>query len=68
MQSIAIGLNLRETFFDDKIHEQYHNLRLLSYPSVKTGLLRQDGQARAGAHSGITYALLLSITIANGRV
>jgi isopenicillin N synthase-like dioxygenase len=52
MRSIAIGLNLDENYFDNKIHEQYHNLRLLSYPSVKTELLRREGQTRAGAHSG----------------
>lgn len=52
MRSIAIGLDLQESYFDDKIHEQYHNLRLLSYPAIKTDILRKEGQARAGAHSG----------------
>lgn len=52
MRAIALGLDLEETFFDHKIHEQYHNLRLLSYPSIRTNLLRKEGQARAGAHSG----------------
>ncbi|KIM26349.1 hypothetical protein M408DRAFT_330697 [Serendipita vermifera MAFF 305830] len=51
MRSIATGLELEENFFDDKIHEQYHNLRLLNYPSIRTELLRAEGQARAGAHS-----------------
>jgi isopenicillin N synthase-like dioxygenase len=51
MRAIALGLDLDEMFFEDKINEQYHNLRLLSYPSVKTSLLK-EGRARAGAHSG----------------
>ena len=52
MRSIAIGLDLEENFFDSKINDQCHNLRLLSYPPVKRNLLEKDGQARAGAHSG----------------
>jgi isopenicillin N synthase-like dioxygenase len=55
MGAIAIGLDLNELYFEDKINEQYHNLRLLSYPSIKSSLLREDGQARAGAHSGALY-------------
>jgi isopenicillin N synthase-like dioxygenase len=52
MRSIAVGLDLDEMYFEDKINEQQHNLRLLSYPSIKTSLLQKEGQARAGAHSG----------------
>jgi isopenicillin N synthase-like dioxygenase len=52
MRAIALGLDLDEMFFEDKINEQYHNLRLLSYPSIETSLLKKDGQTRAGAHSG----------------
>jgi len=52
MRAIALGLDLEETFFDDKINEQYHNLRLLSYPPIETSLLNKDGQARTKAHSG----------------
>jgi isopenicillin N synthase-like dioxygenase len=52
MRSIALGLNLEERFFDEKINEQCHNLRILSYPPVKKSLLEGEGQARAGAHSG----------------
>ena len=52
MRAIALGLNLDETFFDKKIDQQCHNLRLLSYPPIKTNLLLEEGQARAGAHSG----------------
>ena len=52
MRAIALGLELDETFFDDKIDEQYHNLRLLSYPPIKPSQLEEDGQTRIGAHSG----------------
>jgi isopenicillin N synthase-like dioxygenase len=52
MRSIAVGLDLDEMYFKDKINEQQHNLRLLSYPPIETSLLRKEGQARAGAHSG----------------
>lgn len=51
MRSIAMGLQLGEHFFDERINEQYHNLRLLNYPSIRTELLKGEGQARAGAHS-----------------
>ena|SRR6267154_2499426 len=52
MCSIALGLDLPENFFDKKIDRQDHNLRLLSYPPIRSSLLLGDGQARAGAHSG----------------
>jgi isopenicillin N synthase-like dioxygenase len=52
MRAIALGLDLDEAFFDDKVNEQFHNLRLLSYPPIKTSQLKEDGQARIGAHSG----------------
>jgi isopenicillin N synthase-like dioxygenase len=54
MRSIALGLDLEERFFDEKIQEQSHNLRLLSYPPIKRALLDNEGQARAGAHSGMS--------------
>ena len=54
MRSIALGLDLQEDFFDDKIDKQCHNLRLLSYPPIKRAILDKDtDQARAGAHSGM---------------
>ncbi|KAI9447957.1 Clavaminate synthase-like protein [Lactarius indigo] len=59
MRSIAVGLDLDEMYFEDKINEQQHNLRLLSYPSIKTSLLQKDGQARAGAHSDYGTLTLL---------
>ncbi|PCH41193.1 Clavaminate synthase-like protein [Wolfiporia cocos MD-104 SS10] len=59
MRAIAIGLDLDELFFEDKIHEQYHNLRLLNYPPIRRQLLQQEGQARAGAHSDYGTLTLL---------
>jgi len=59
MRAIALGLDLDETFFENKINEQYHNMRLLSYPPIKTSLLMKDGQARAGAHSDYGTLTLL---------
>lgn len=52
MRAIAQGLRLEPAFFDDKIDEQCHNLRLLSYPPIKRAVLQGEGQARAGAHTG----------------
>jgi isopenicillin N synthase-like dioxygenase len=52
MRSIALGLNLNEDFFDKKVDQKCHNLRLLSYPPIKTSTLENNDQARAGAHSG----------------
>ena len=51
MRAIALGLDLQENYFQDKVDAQEHNLRLLSYPAIKAGLLRKDGQARAGTHT-----------------
>lgn len=51
MRAIALVLLNDEHWFDSKIQEQYHNLRLLSYPSIPHQLLSQEGTSRAGAHS-----------------
>ncbi|KAF8741851.1 Clavaminate synthase, partial [Rhizoctonia solani] len=59
MSSIALGLGLNERFFDKLIDEQYHNLRLLSYPPISRDALLKDGQARAGAHSDYGTLTLL---------
>ncbi|KAI0729449.1 Clavaminate synthase-like protein [Fomitopsis betulina] len=59
MRAIALGLDLEETFFDDKINEQYYNMRLLNYPPVKRHLLEKEGQSRAGAHSDYGTLTLL---------
>lgn len=59
MQSVALGLDLSQDFFDSKIDQQCHNLRLLSYPPIKRAFLDGDGQARAGAHSGVSVCYQL---------
>lgn len=59
MRAIALGFDLQENFFLNKIDAQDHNLRLLHYPTIKTDLLRKDGQTRAGAHTD--YGELASI-------
>ncbi|TFK71761.1 Clavaminate synthase-like protein [Pluteus cervinus] len=66
MCSIALGLDLKESFFDDKINEQCHNLRLLSYPSIKRSLLDGEGKARAGAHSDYGTLTLLFQDLVGG--
>lgn len=58
MRSIAFGLGLKEDFFDKLVDQQHHNLRLLSYPPMRTELLTQ-GQTRAGAHSDYGTLTLL---------
>ncbi|KAF9791871.1 Clavaminate synthase-like protein [Thelephora terrestris] len=59
MRAVALGLDLQENFFQDKINAQDHNLRLLHYPAIKTDLLHNDGQARAGAHTDYGTVTLL---------
>ncbi|KAJ7068533.1 hypothetical protein C8F01DRAFT_1208059 [Mycena amicta] len=59
MRAIALGLELDELFFENKIDQQSHNLRLLSYPAIKRALLDGEGQARAGAHSDYGTLTLL---------
>ncbi|KAG9104764.1 hypothetical protein FRC06_011246 [Ceratobasidium sp. 370] len=59
MSSIAMGLGLGEQFFDKLIDEQFHNLRLLSYPPIPREVLLKEGQARAGAHSDYGSLTLL---------
>jgi len=65
MRAIALGLDLQENFFQDKISAQDHNLRLLNYPAIKSDILRGDGQSRAGAHTDygepITQVCCLSV-------
>ncbi|KAF9076958.1 Clavaminate synthase-like protein [Rhodocollybia butyracea] len=59
MRSVALGLHLSENFFDRKIDQQCHNLRLLSYPPVRRMLVDGKGQARAGVHSDYGTLTLL---------
>ena len=59
MSSIAIGLGLDPNFFEDKCNEEWHTLRLLHYPSVRTDKLKVEGSARAGEHSDYGSITLL---------
>jgi isopenicillin N synthase-like dioxygenase len=59
MRSIALGLDLSEDFFDSRIDQQCHNLRLLSYPAIRRALLDGLDHARAGAHSDYGTLTLL---------
>ncbi|GJE84568.1 clavaminate synthase-like protein [Phanerochaete sordida] len=59
MRAVALGLGLEERFFDGRVDQRCHNLRLLSYPPIRTDLLRKEGQARAGAHSDYGTLTLL---------
>jgi isopenicillin N synthase-like dioxygenase len=67
MRAIALGLGLDEMFFEDKINEQYHNLRLLSYPAIKTSLLKEGGRARVGPHTGVSHSEHDNDVITTGR-
>lgn len=69
MRAVALGLDLQENFFQDKINAQDHNLRLLNYPAIETDLLHMDGQARAGAHTDYgTLTLLFQDSIGGLQV
>ncbi|KAF9791886.1 hypothetical protein BJ322DRAFT_1202094 [Thelephora terrestris] len=59
MRAVALGLDLQENFLQDKINAQDHNLRLMHYPAIKSDLLHNDGQARAGAHTDYWTVTLL---------
>jgi len=66
LRSIAVGLDLEENFFDKKVDQQCHNMRLLSYPSIKRELLESEGQARAGSHSDYGTLTLLFQDLVGG--
>lgn len=45
-----------EDYFDPLSDQAWHTLRLLNYPPVAKKALEKEGQARAGAHSGVIAA------------
>lgn len=59
LRSIAIGMNLTDSFFDLKCNEQWHTLRLLHYPSIPVSLLQGGLGSRAGSHSDYGSLTLL---------
>lgn len=58
MRALAMGMNLGEHYFDDKVDQRAHNLRLLNYPPVARKLIESGGN-RAGAHSDYGTVTLL---------
>ncbi|KAM0751545.1 thymine dioxygenase [Meredithblackwellia eburnea MCA 4105] len=58
MRALALAMNLGEGWFDDKVNEKAHNLRLLNYPSVESSLIANGGN-RAGSHSDYGTVTLL---------
>ncbi|KAJ3330736.1 hypothetical protein HDU76_004999 [Blyttiomyces sp. JEL0837] len=59
MRSIALGLNLPETYFDPYISRKDNTLRLLHYPPVSKSLLDKENQSRAGSHTDYGTVTLL---------
>ena len=49
MRIFALGLQLPENFFDNKIDRHISMFRVLNYPAQKNS--PKEGQLRAGAHS-----------------
>lgn len=71
LRAVALGLEMDEKFFDPLADEAWHTLRLLNYPPVAKKLLQAEGQARAGAHSGIyahPYRVLPSFSLFCSRL
>ncbi|GAA6004822.1 hypothetical protein JCM10207_008417 [Rhodosporidiobolus poonsookiae] len=58
MRALALAMGLGENFFDDKVDQQAHNLRLLNYPSIERSKLEGGGN-RAGSHSDYGTVTLL---------
>ncbi|GAA5944423.1 isopenicillin N synthase family dioxygenase [Sporobolomyces koalae] len=58
MRALALAMGLGESYFDDKVSQKAHNLRLLNYPSIESRKI-SDGGNRAGAHSDYGTVTLL---------
>ncbi|GAA5990983.1 hypothetical protein JCM11641_007727 [Rhodosporidiobolus odoratus] len=58
MRALALAMDLGEGFFDDKVNQQAHNLRLLNYPSIESAKIASGGN-RAGSHSDYGTVTLL---------
>ncbi|GAA5822175.1 hypothetical protein JCM11251_004881 [Rhodosporidiobolus azoricus] len=58
MRALALAMGLGESFFDTKVNQQAHNLRLLNYPSIEREKIDNGGN-RAGAHSDYGTVTLL---------
>lgn len=58
LRALALALDLGEDFFDNKVDQQAHNLRLLNYPPIEASKI-QGGGNRAGSHSDYGTVTLL---------
>ncbi|GAA6037796.1 hypothetical protein JCM8097_005042 [Rhodosporidiobolus ruineniae] len=58
MRALALAMDLGEHFFDDKVNQQAHNLRLLNYPSIEREKIEGGGN-RAGSHTDYGTVTLL---------
>ncbi|KAL7341749.1 thymine dioxygenase [Rhodotorula toruloides] len=58
MRALALAMGLGEGFFDDKVNQKAHNLRLLNYPSIEKAKIEGGGN-RAGSHSDYGTVTLL---------
>ncbi|BGO98663.1 hypothetical protein NBRC10513v2_003057 [Rhodotorula toruloides] len=58
MRALALAMGLGEGFFDDKVDQKAHNLRLLNYPSIEKAKIEGGGN-RAGSHSDYGTVTLL---------
>ncbi|BGP39224.1 hypothetical protein JCM10450v2_003180 [Rhodotorula kratochvilovae] len=58
MRALALAMGLGEDFFDDKVAQKSHNLRLLNYPPVEKAKIANGGN-RAGSHSDYGSVTLL---------
>ncbi|GAA5878454.1 hypothetical protein JCM8547_006587 [Rhodosporidiobolus lusitaniae] len=58
LRALALALDLGEHFFDDKVNQQAHNLRLLNYPPVEKEKIEGGGN-RAGSHTDYGTVTLL---------
>ncbi|GAA5892411.1 isopenicillin N synthase family dioxygenase [Sporobolomyces salmoneus] len=58
MRALALAMGLGENFFDDKVDQKAHNLRLLNYPPVEREKIAGGGN-RAGSHTDYGTVTLL---------
>ncbi|GAA5931246.1 hypothetical protein JCM1841_000873 [Sporobolomyces salmonicolor] len=58
MRALALAMGLGEHFFDEKVNQKAHNLRLLNYPPIEREKIASGGN-RAGSHSDYGTVTLL---------
>jgi isopenicillin N synthase-like dioxygenase len=64
MRSIAVGLGIQESFFDDFTDKGDNTLRLLHYPTVKREVFKKNvGQVRAGEHTDYGELIVYSLKL-----